>query len=339
MAAPVKKTRKAQPVDDDGIPPFLRRKPGEVWHTGEVITSTAAAEVKKPEREWVVPGLVYLAETASEEAGFGLKRGALPRRWKDNQSIIDKLHAEMLERSVKEESKREPKEPKVKKFANMTRLKDIVDGMKDPKPTMKNAKKAIVAAGIAHTAWRIKNEDVFDKNVANVIRNYVPTRKSSTSNEFDKSAVMTFTGKKNPKKEGTSAYDRWALLIKFSGRKVGDFVVAGGNTTTLKNAIAQDRATLTGGEGGKSTQHEHQVQGQEGGDVRGRAKKADQVAKGKRDRREAAPGGNAKGSEASGRPGRNRKVRGTVGRARPAGRGPGQQRGDAGAGGKKAQRR
>lgn len=53
----------------------------------------------------------------------------------------------------------------------------------------------------------------------------------------DSSAVIIFEGD-NPKKAGTAPHKRWELLRTHSDKTVAEFLEAGGNPTTLKNAVA-----------------------------------------------------------------------------------------------------
>lgn len=70
---------------------------------------------------------------------------------------------------------------------------------------------------------------------------------------IDPAARIAFGGA-NPKKEGTSAYKRWALLMSHDGKTVGEFLKAKGNPTTLANAIKSGHVTLEEGktDGGRT---------------------------------------------------------------------------------------
>jgi hypothetical protein len=50
-------------------------------------------------------------------------------------------------------------------------------------------------------------------------------------------AVIKVVKDTNPKKEGSDAHVRWALLFQHGGKTVGDFIAGHGNPTTLKNAV------------------------------------------------------------------------------------------------------
>jgi hypothetical protein len=54
------------------------------------------------------------------------------------------------------------------------------------------------------------------------------------------SGVIVALVKRNPRKQGTAKYDRMALLLKHDGQSVEAFTTAGGNITTLKNAIKEN---------------------------------------------------------------------------------------------------
>jgi len=55
--------------------------------------------------------------------------------------------------------------------------------------------------------------------------------------------TIRFKGK-NPKKAGSAAYGRWALLKQHHGKTVDEFIEAGGNHLTLRNAIRSGYADL-----------------------------------------------------------------------------------------------
>lgn len=62
--------------------------------------------------------------------------------------------------------------------------------------------------------------------------------------ELPADAIIEYVGV-NPKKAGSAAHDRWALLMKHHGKTVGKFLGAEGNSVTLANAIKSGRVTLT----------------------------------------------------------------------------------------------
>jgi len=74
-----------------------------------------------------------------------------------------------------------------------------------------------------------------------------------------KTAVILFEGE-NPKKEGTAPHKRWELLVQHHEKTVAEFLEAGGNPVTLKNAIASGYATLREGS------HENDAGPEDGGE-------------------------------------------------------------------------
>jgi hypothetical protein len=63
---------------------------------------------------------------------------------------------------------------------------------------------------------------------------------------FDDDAVITVTVEKNPRKPGTGAHARFALLMEHSGKTVAAFKAAKGNMETLENAVKDGRASVKG---------------------------------------------------------------------------------------------
>lgn len=62
--------------------------------------------------------------------------------------------------------------------------------------------------------------------------------------DLDGSAVLTIVNTANPKQAGSSAHGRWSLLLGGGHATVADFLQAGGNPETLKNAVAKGYAKL-----------------------------------------------------------------------------------------------
>lgn len=68
-----------------------------------------------------------------------------------------------------------------------------------------------------------------------------PAPKRQRANKLSDEALdgMIVKIKDNPKRPGTAAHTRWTLLLEFAGKSVKEFAKAGGNLTTLRNAIEQ----------------------------------------------------------------------------------------------------
>lgn len=75
-----------------------------------------------------------------------------------------------------------------------------------------------------------------------------PTKAERDQLELDPKAKLSRARDGNPKKEGTEAYPRWALMFEHcdKGSTVAQYEKAGGNITTLKNAIFMGWAKVEG---------------------------------------------------------------------------------------------
>jgi hypothetical protein len=69
-------------------------------------------------------------------------------------------------------------------------------------------------------------------------------REAKDALRFDDDAVITVTVDKNPRKPGTGAHTRFALLMEHSGKTVGEYKTAKGNMETLENAVKDGRASV-----------------------------------------------------------------------------------------------
>jgi hypothetical protein len=96
-----------------------------------------------------------------------------------------------------------------------------------------------------------KTKAVADEGAAKTPR--AASAKTSTPrparSDVDPAAVMSRTRDGNPKKAGSGAYARWTLMFTHCdrGSTVGEFLAAGGNPETLRNAIIKGFAAVTGG--------------------------------------------------------------------------------------------
>lgn len=292
------------------IPPFLRRGTGGKRRRAALppardvrASETSAREDVKLERVQLTE-YVRLAETPAEEGGFKTSEGVLPRRWYSGDPEgpeVVRLHMQMAERELRREAKEEraARPERVHKYAGLVNLEDVLvraGGGTDAA----SAKAAVRKARLEHDHWHFAPEIL--QTVVNVVRDYKPGEtKSARRSEFAPLSKIRFRGK-NPKREGSDAFARWELLKKYDGKTVAEFLAAGGNPTTLRNAVKRKHVKLgaqdgdTGGEGGEEIQRE----GGEG--VRQGAKEAGAVASGESDR-----GGDA---------GRRPKRRTSPGRAR-----------------------
>lgn len=79
------------------------------------------------------------------------------------------------------------------------------------------------------------NEDPATRRLRDSIA--ADSRKPKAS-AFSNDASIVIVKNKNPKKEGSDAWGRWALLLAGGHATVGAFLAASGNPTTLKNAVA-----------------------------------------------------------------------------------------------------
>lgn len=230
------------------IPPFLRRKTGgrrRKVDVGEVTSAQAPAKVERVQ----LTEFCRLAETPAEESGMMMKDGVIPRRWyeghteKAQEELLARVHLDVERRRLREElrAEKEAKPERVHKYAGLVNLEDVLSAF-NPRPDIALVKKAIRAARIPNDRWHFAPDLL--QTVRNVIRAYKPgeTKKARRS-EFDPVARIKWSGK-NPKHEGSSAYERWELVRTSSGKTVMEFLAAGGNPTSLRNAIAKGRVEL-----------------------------------------------------------------------------------------------
>jgi hypothetical protein len=69
-------------------------------------------------------------------------------------------------------------------------------------------------------------------------------REAKDALRFEDDAVITATVDKNPRKPGTGAHARFALLMEHSGKTVREYREAKGNMETLENAVKDGRASV-----------------------------------------------------------------------------------------------
>lgn len=69
-------------------------------------------------------------------------------------------------------------------------------------------------------------------------------REAKEALRFDDDAVITVTLDKNPRKPGTGAHARFALLMEYSGKTFREYREAKGNMETLENAVKDGRASV-----------------------------------------------------------------------------------------------
>lgn len=138
---------------------------------------------------------------------------------------------------------------RISPLAGKVRLMDIVAKMKAPL-SRRNARGAIDASSLEHMLYHFEPGDATQARVLRVLESYVPPVRRGGSLKsaslFAPSDVIHVLIKKNPRQEGSGAYDRMNVLMKHNGRSFADFVQAGGNPTTLKNAIAKKQARTSG---------------------------------------------------------------------------------------------
>lgn len=101
------------------------------------------------------------------------------------------------------------------------------------------AAKAAAGSGSSVTAKPAKGGRAPRGGAATVGGGKKPTKADRDNLELAPTAKLQRARDGNPKKEGTEAYPRWALMFEHcdKGSTVAQFEKAGGNTTTLKNAI------------------------------------------------------------------------------------------------------
>lgn len=240
-------------TDDLEIPKFLRRKatkksksPPPVTQPGDEGGPNLAREaVRLPRVE--LTEFVRLAETNYEESGFALEQGVIPRRHYDGNpesEMVVQLHLKLASAALRAEMKAEKqaKPTRAEKLAGTLPLSDIADRIKGGVET-RTLKKALRTAGLRLVRNRINADDL--AAAVKAVQEYKPgARRPKSADLFDESAVITCKMKKNPKKEGTSAFDRWALLMECGGVTVKEFLKRGGNPTTLKNAVTSGYALV-----------------------------------------------------------------------------------------------
>jgi len=64
-------------------------------------------------------------------------------------------------------------------------------------------------------------------------------RAAPTKSNFPSNAVITTLVKHNPRKVGSGKHQRMAVLLAHNGKTVKEFLAAGGNSETLKNAVKE----------------------------------------------------------------------------------------------------
>jgi hypothetical protein len=65
-----------------------------------------------------------------------------------------------------------------------------------------------------------------------------------TRSDLPADSVIKWAGGENPAREGTGRHARWEILRKAAGKTVGQFLAAGGNGQTLRNAIKDGSASI-----------------------------------------------------------------------------------------------
>lgn len=69
-------------------------------------------------------------------------------------------------------------------------------------------------------------------------------RGSKKGEDISRGGVIRMLVSENPRKPGSGAAQRFDFLLKFDGKKVGEYADAGGNLETLANAVAASRAKV-----------------------------------------------------------------------------------------------
>lgn len=75
-----------------------------------------------------------------------------------------------------------------------------------------------------------------------------PAEKREAPSEFDPAGVLSRVRDGNPKKEGSAAFKRWALMFRHCelGSSMSEFLKDGGNPETLRNAVIKGWASVGG---------------------------------------------------------------------------------------------
>jgi hypothetical protein len=316
VKVPAKKPLKKKPVEEDpfAIPDFLRVENRPKANTTKkkkqdepdapppppapTPTELAMAALSPPAFKEFIEKAVRRGHFNPDWLVVGGTRG---RGEADVEAVLrqfrikyDEEQDKAVQRKLRfaEMAERRPK--KVSPFAGLVKLSDILKKMGDKAPSRGAAKKAIDAANLDHTMYHFPDVVLTLAKVDAVLRNYKPPAKvrGGAKVVFAPSAVISWTkGKKNPKKAGSGAHDRWKLLMDHDKKTVAQFLSAEGNPVTLKNAIAGGFASLTGDNNGtQDGQTSGEVQQQEGAEVRRQAKGAEKVVPGKRGGRKHAKG-------------------------------------------------
>ena len=235
---------------EDGIPAFLRVENRR--GTAAPRKETKVAEAPSEEAIEDSPLLQKLTTEARKLFLENVRRGRARLHWLEDDSVAahwqEKLVVAEAKRAANKERlaelrARAPK--KVSPLRGLIKLKQILREMGNEAPRRRHAIAAIDAAKLEHLRYHFPNAPVTLARVKQVIRDYVPpvSSRGSKKPEFDAALHIKFSGD-NPKKPGSSAHARWELLIKHSGKTVGDFLAAGGNPVTLKNALDRKSAAL-----------------------------------------------------------------------------------------------
>lgn len=251
---------KQKTVEDDGleIPAFLRvtkaeavKRAAEAAKLASVPAASVTTSSDAPDTSGLpaLPPPLRWAVTVAEECGFSIQKGVIPIRWAGERGIIDGAIQRMQER---EERKAEALEKlrshrgsgKVNALVGLTKLRTLLGEMGEAAPSIGRARKAIDEAKLIHARYHFRPDDL---EAVRALLKTVPiggtARKSAGTDAdaalFDPSAIISVLVKSNPRREGTAAAKRMALLMSHHGKTVSEFLASSGNPTTLKNAVAK----------------------------------------------------------------------------------------------------
>lgn len=117
----------------------------------------------------------------------------------------------------------------------------------------RNPPRAKVKPSLTGKTGGAPSEDPTSKRIREATAGRAPKpAKAPKPDSLDPSASLTVVNAANPKKAGSAAHGRWALLLEGGHATVQAFLDAKGNPETLKNAVAKGYVKLGGADASQS---------------------------------------------------------------------------------------
>jgi hypothetical protein len=232
------------------IPDFLRveNRPKSKRRKENATSTTVAPPTAEP----IDPRLTALSPPVREYVEELVRTGRAQLHWLDDPGTIKTFEEKVRLREERRERerlalarKRENFPKKTSPLKGLVPLHQILKEMGGSAPKRRHARAAVDEAKLEHTKYHFQPGEVTLARVRQVISRYQPPQRGRGKRpDFPEAAIIRWVGGANPKKAGSAPHERWELLIAHSGRSVGQFVAAGGNTQTLANAIKGGYAQL-----------------------------------------------------------------------------------------------